>query len=394
VAQAGCVRGSSRLDGMRSRRFLGWAARAAAGAAALGGLVLAGCGMPGAPQPPSLNLPDRVTDLSAVRAGNQVSLTWTMPKRNTDKLLLQGDVQARVCRKESTAGECATAANLTFAPETSAAFTETLPDALTAGSPRILSYFVESVNRKGRSAGLSNGADVLAGEAPSAVTGLSARMSKEGVLLQWTASSPESAPVVIRLQRKLLSTPQSKAESESKAEPKSGKGLLAPPAEPAEQTLSVPADAQGKALDKDIRFGESYEYRAQRVVTTTINGQKLELAGPLSAPVHIDAAKIFPPDVPTGLAAVATAGGDGTSAAIDLSWQPDAEADLAGYVVYRREADGAWQRVSGAQPVVGPGYHDGSVQPGHTYFYSVSAVDEEGHESARSAEAHETVPGP
>src|SRR5581483_1381958 len=101
VAQAGCVRGSSRLDGMRSRRFLGWAARAAAGAAALGGLVLAGCGMPGAPQPPSLNLPDRVTDLSAVRAGNQVSLTWTMPKRNTDKLLLQGDVQARVCRKES-----------------------------------------------------------------------------------------------------------------------------------------------------------------------------------------------------------------------------------------------------------------------------------------------------
>jgi hypothetical protein len=34
------------------------------------------------------------------------------------------------------------------------------------------------------------------------------------------------------------------------------------------------------------------------------------------------------------------------------------------------------------------------VQPGHTYMYAVSAVDQQGHESARSAEAEETVPGP
>jgi hypothetical protein len=34
------------------------------------------------------------------------------------------------------------------------------------------------------------------------------------------------------------------------------------------------------------------------------------------------------------------------------------------------------------------------VQPGHTYFYAVSAIDQEGHQSARSAEAQETVPGP
>lgn len=350
--------------------------------------------MPGAPQPPSLNLPDRVTDLAAVRAGNQVSLTWTMPKRNTDKLLLQGDVQVHVCRKESAAGKCAAAADLTFAPEAGAAFTETLPSPLCTGSPRRLSYFVELVNRKGRSAGLSNGADVLAGEAPSAVAGLGARMGKEGVLLQWTPNAPDGESSAIRLRRKLLSTPQPKAKAEPTSEPKSEMGLLGPGVEPAEQTLLVPANARGKVLDKDIRFGESYEYRAQRIATTTVDGQKLELAGPLSPPVHIDAAKIFPPDAPTGLAAVATVEGDPASASIDLSWQPDAETDLAGYVVYRREADGAWQRVSPAPPVVGPGYHDANVQPGHTYFYSVSAVDEEGHESARSVEAHETVPGP
>ena len=66
---------------------------------------LTGCGTEAAPQPPSLNLPDRVTNLAATRTGNQVSLTWTMPKKNTDKLLLKGDVNVRVCRKED-AGPC------------------------------------------------------------------------------------------------------------------------------------------------------------------------------------------------------------------------------------------------------------------------------------------------
>ena len=56
------------------------------------GVALAGCGMPGAPQPPSLDLPERVGDLSAVRTGRQVTLTWHMPKRDTDKLLLRGNV--------------------------------------------------------------------------------------------------------------------------------------------------------------------------------------------------------------------------------------------------------------------------------------------------------------
>ena len=93
-----------------------------------------------------------------------------------------------------------------------------------------------------------------------------------------------------------------------------------------------------------------------------------------------------------GLVAVAAAGENGAGPAIDLSWQPNTEADLAGYVVYRREGDGGWQRVSPATPVVEPAFHDPQVQPGHTYRYAVSAVDNGGHESTRSAEAQETVP--
>src|SRR6202789_2565693 len=85
----------------RSAAFFG--ATIAAFAAAS---VLAGCGMPGAPLPPSLNLPVPVNDLSAVRTGGQVDLSWTMPARTTDKVLLEGNITVRVCRNESTATRC------------------------------------------------------------------------------------------------------------------------------------------------------------------------------------------------------------------------------------------------------------------------------------------------
>jgi fibronectin type 3 domain-containing protein len=130
------------------------------------------------------------------------------------------------------------------------------------------------------------------------------------------------------------------------------------------------------------------------VVRINVDGRTLELASPLSAPVRVEALDVFPPAVPIGLAAVATAPGTGTEASIDLSWQPVADADLAGYAVYRRESEVGWQRISPEQPVVGPAFHDAQVQPGHSYRYAVSAVDQGGYESARSAEAEETVPNP
>jgi hypothetical protein len=353
---------------------------------------LAGCGMPGAPLPPSLNLPVPVNDLSAVRTGGQVALAWTMPKKTTDKVLLTASIAVRICRTEADSPPCTVAATLQLVPGSGAAFTDTLPPALAAGPPRALTYSVELVNRKGRSAGLSNSTAVLAGEAPPAIENLTAQMRKDGVLLHWMPAPAESSPIAVRLVRKLVSPPVKKSDQ------KSDQGPLAQPAEPLEQTLLVEAaPPTDHALDNNIRFGQTYEYRAQRVARVTLGGTTLELAGPLSPPLRIDAVNVFPPSAPQGLAAVATGGENGSAPAIDLSWLPGTEANLAGYIVYRREAGATgadWRRISPAQPVVGPGYHDPNVQPGHTYAYSVTAIDQQGHESARSAEASDTVPDP
>lgn len=361
---------------MRTLERYGWALLAFALTT-----LLAGCGTPGAPQPPSLDLPDQVADLSAVRVGNQVSLSWTMPRKNTDKLLLKSDVEVRVCRREGASACNAAGAPLLLDPGKVGEFAERLPPALASGAPRVLSYFVELTNRKGRSAGMSNAAMVLAGEAPSPVTGLKAEVRKDGVVLRW---NPDAETAAVRLERKLLTPPATKQPP----------GLMTPPPEPLEQNLLVDSAQEGRAIDKNARLAQTYEYRALRVRSIVVDGKTLELAGELSPALRVETKDVFPPAVPTALSAIATVADNGNDTAIDLSWQPNIESGLAGYIVYRREGVDAWQRISPPQPGIAPAFHDAHVQPGHTYRYAVSAVGKGGHESPRSVEAEETVSNP
>lgn len=310
-----------------------------------------------------------------------------MPRRNTDKIPLKGDISAHICRRESDTSDqasCVAAGESRFPPASDSSFSETLPAAFTSGPPRTITYYVELRNSHGRSAGPSNPATVLAGEAPLAVTGFAAEVRKQGVVLRWTATDPGAS---IRLQRKLLTPPPAKVRT----------GPLPAAPEPIEQNLLIESaqdSTPAQAIDKNIIFGNTYEYRAQRVVRVASGSNTLELEGELSAPIRVDALDVFPPAVPLGLAAVATPADPASNnpPSIDLSWQPNTEPDLAGYEVYRREDQTPWQRISGDQPVIGPAFHDAHVLPGHTYRYGVSAVDKGGHESGRSAEASETVP--
>src|SRR5258708_24376932 len=74
--------------------------------AALCGL-LSGCAQTGPPLPPSLELPKPPSDLRASRKGSQVTLTWSVPVRTTDRQTARSLGPTLICRSlEDAANAC------------------------------------------------------------------------------------------------------------------------------------------------------------------------------------------------------------------------------------------------------------------------------------------------
>ena len=346
-------------------------------------LFLVACGMVAPPQPPSLYLPQPITDLTATRINNEVHLHWTMPKRATDRVLLKGDQDAHVCRS-FWSNPCDPAGDAKYAPEAQADFIDHLPAALTSGPPQLITYTVELRNHRGNTAGPSNPVWSASGPAPAQAKSFVPEIHTEGVLLQWQPTPDASS--FIRIQRTLV--------AKTTAVPKQSSALLRKGSEvPAQQTLEVAYNPQhdpAHAYDKDAAFNQEYRYTAQRIQTLTLSGHKIEIASEASPAVTLNTRDIFPPAVPTGLVAVASP----EEHAIDLSWSPNPENDLAGYIVYRREEGAAATstRISPAQPIPGPAFRDTTAVPGKHYAYSVSAIDQDKNESQRSPEVEESLP--
>jgi hypothetical protein len=95
-----------------------------------------------------------------------------------------------------------------------------------------------------------------------------------------------------------------------------------------------------------------------------------------------------PPAPPRGLAAVPGRGG------IALSWDPNTEPDLLGYLVYRRELPTLTSSRLTQAPIPTTTYLDRTARPGKSYAYTVTAVDRSRNrnESAPSAEATGSLP--
>src|ERR1700727_1619823 len=105
-----------------------------------------GCGAPGAPQPPSLNLPIPVANLSATRVGDSVHLAWTMPTHTTDRRPLKHPLTANVCRAAGS-GSCTNIAKLVLAPAKAGTYTDDLPPDFAKKTNRLLRYEISLPNR-------------------------------------------------------------------------------------------------------------------------------------------------------------------------------------------------------------------------------------------------------
>ena len=349
-------------------------------------VALPGCGTPGAPSLPSLNLTVPVEDLTASRRGSEVDLDWTLPRKNTDRTLLKHEPVTRICRREGTTlmATCNIVAEI--APPTPRPpqkqkgeappgavrihYVDKLPPQLGMENPAgFVTYAVEEVNSRGRSSGLSNQVVIPVMPTIPAPEELSASVSEEAVRISWVGPTPPLPPAGVTYRYRIMRRPVGA---------------------PAYVVLDdIAPAATGTYLDKTFGWEQKYEYRITTLSQVNSHGLNAAVEGDDSKPVEIFTRDFYPPAQPAGLQAVFS--GVGQKPFIDLTWAPNMESDLAGYNIFRWLPGGQPQKLN-AQLIQVASYRDETIERGKKYFYVVSAVDLRGNESPRSAEASEAVP--
>lgn len=338
------------------------------------------CGSPGPPVPPQLELPRPVSDLHASRKGNAVRLTWSSPTQTTEHGNLRKRGMVDICR---TIGPelktCGTpAAQLPFQPlprdaaaeQRAQTYTDQLPKSTQSVSTAIFAYAVSVFNSYGRTAGFSNQVQVPAAPTLPPPANFHAQLTGDGVQLSWDPVSAPQDPAlrfVYRVYRREQGTGKDSIAGEVPVESEQSPGLT----------------------DRSFEWEKTYDYRLTVVtIVTTGKGAEQQIEGDDSVPQQIAAHDVYPPATPTGLQAVFS--GPGQKAFIDLVWTPNTEPDLAGYNVYLREDEGEWRKLN-SDLVKPPAFRDINVLAGHTYSYSVSAIDLRGNESDKSQSASQAA---
>jgi hypothetical protein len=360
-------------------------------------IIVAGCGKPAPPIPPSLELPKPVADLHAFRKGNKVTLTWTVPIQTTEGQTIRHLGPTLICRGLlPDPHQCAKVGEVTPAqlgPDLLARLNKTrsakqkstsnseqrvqatyvdvlTPDLEKQNPTALATYSVETVNEEKRSAGLSNPAQVPLAPTVPPPTNLGAKADSNGVTISWTVKASASSTPGLRYSYRVYRREQGAANDNVAGE------------------VPLSDSTQVSFTDHGFDWKKSYEYRVT-VVTTLAAPSPAQVEGDDSAPVPLTPVDVFPPSVPTGIQAVFS--GVGQQPFVDLTWIPASESDLAGYNIYRHEEGQGPVKIN-SQLVSSPAFRDSNVVSGQKYVYSVSSVDARGNESSRSEETSESVP--
>ena len=397
-----------------------------------------GCGKKGPPLAPLVKLPIAPTDLAAARRGNTVDLSFTVPAVNTDGTRPANVASAEVYAITAAAAPPLSDANLLkfgtrvavvtvkapkdpnltadvddpsdevdppqgpgldqgavarvkeplmrdlltpvhVPPDKTAlpappAPTETRTDGPLLGPPAAIpvrTYAAFGTSTRGRKGPLSQRVIVPLVPPPSSPSGATIAYDEAAITLTWPPLGGAVAAAATLLPSRPLGTPGRPAVSYNVYDTSN-------PDVPIKLT-ATPIDA-ATFSDKRIVWGEKRCYTI--VAAEKFEGATIESdASPVACQTLVDT---FPPAAPHDLKAISSEG------AINLIWDPNAEKDLAGYIVLRGVEPAETLRPIIETPIVEPSFRD-TVQPGIAYVYAVRAVDKAGNVSGLSPRVVETA---
>jgi len=352
--------------------------------------MTAACGAPGEPQPPSPPVPAAVADLAARQQGNGVQLLFTLPGRTTGGDRLAEPPATEIFRGALTAegkpdnksfrlvytipGELSS----DYASGGRMQFTDPIAaEELRAHAPLPLAYRVRTRASKKRDSSDSNTVIVTLYPVARKIAAVEAKVSQESVELSWQASELDApdrsggAVSAYHVYRGELEagSPLGDGADLTHVKWKNPPALLA-------------TTETGSYSDRLFEFGKSYVYFVRSVTASAGNA----IESDDSTPVLVAPRDIFPPSAPQNVVA-AVLPAAGSPLVVDLSWSINVESDLAGYRIYRSEREGERGGSLVSDLLPSPSYRDAAAAPGHRYWYSVTAVDRAGNESASSEPA-------
>ena len=407
---------------------------------AISAIVSFGCGKKGPPLAPLIKLPVAPADLSAARRGDTVDLAFTVPSVNTDGTrpanvahaevyaitvavtvpplsdasVLKygtrvGSVEVKAPRDPNLTADEDDPSDEVDAPEgkgldqgAPARITEpltrdmlklvdvprdknlpplskqTFTDGPLLGPPptvTLRTYAAFGTSTRGKKGPLSRRVTIPLVPPPPPPSGAAITYDETAIQLTWSPVTVGDGPAAA-----------------------DGEVLLARPLGPARPTITyhvydatipeaavrltkAPLDA-AKYTDSRITWGQKRCYVI--LAAETVAGATIESEAPPS--ICKTLVDTFPPAAPKDIKAIASEG------VISLIWEPNAEKDLAGYIVLRgvEPAQTLEPITPESAPIVETSFKD-TVTPGIAYVYAVRAVDKAGNMSAVSARVVETA---
>jgi hypothetical protein len=310
------------------------------------------CGYIGAPLPPALNIPQRVSIVNASQHADQLVVGFLITGDTTDGLVLK-----RLRAIDLRAGPPAPsmekwaqgARQIPVEPPDIDGHELRLPVAGWENQDIVVA--VRAVGPTGRAGAWSEPLTVHVMPVP-AVPAVSATAGPEGITLAWPREGAPSG-TKWRVFRK-----------------KKGD----------EKAVAVADAPEPQWMDPMTEENAEFTYQVQTLVPAGSGLAQSEM----SRAITVAYRDVFPPAAPVGLTAIAGVG------SIELTWEPNREPDLRGYQVYRAEAAGALMKLG--DPTAEVTYSDKAVGHAKRYVYAVAAVDKLGNESKLGATVEISAP--